>query len=277
MNLDLLQTFVTFCEEKSVVKTAKKLGLTQPAVSQQLSKLDNSLPHALFAQVGRRKQLSVYGRALFNEVAPSISSLQRSVELVGDGYKDPSRITLRIGVRSELIPRISSMLNFPGRMIFTDASSDAAVSGILNNDFDVAVSRIKPDSSEIVSLPLFEGGTKLIWSFGSRSNRKPSITKLLNSRFVMYADPHPFLSEWLSHEKIDFDQLRLASVCEDWQAIVSLVSKGNAFSIVPENIKTDPSLVSQCSISPSIIKPTKFYLLYRRELRSIKNFRAYWN
>ncbi|RXT04553.1 LysR family transcriptional regulator [Ammoniphilus sp. CFH 90114] len=47
MNIDWIRCFIEVVENKSISKASEKLNLTQPAVSQQIKKLEDSLNIAL--------------------------------------------------------------------------------------------------------------------------------------------------------------------------------------------------------------------------------------
>jgi len=67
LDLLLLQTFTEVARAGSVTRAAERLGRSQPAVSHRLRALERDLGVRLFEKVGRRLQLSEYGRRLERE------------------------------------------------------------------------------------------------------------------------------------------------------------------------------------------------------------------
>lgn len=59
-----LQTFLTLCETRNYTKTAQKLNMTQPAVSQQIQYLENYYQVALIKEKGKNFSLTDEGIAL---------------------------------------------------------------------------------------------------------------------------------------------------------------------------------------------------------------------
>lgn len=59
-----LQTFLTLCETRNYTKTAQKLNMTQPAVSQQIQYLENYYQVALIKEKGKNFSLTDEGTAL---------------------------------------------------------------------------------------------------------------------------------------------------------------------------------------------------------------------
>ncbi|TPE54551.1 LysR family transcriptional regulator [Maribrevibacterium harenarium] len=68
LNTQHLITFKTLVETGSFTQTAKRLGLTQPAVSQHIQKLERGLGEALLIRHGRTTELTEAGKLLFQHV-----------------------------------------------------------------------------------------------------------------------------------------------------------------------------------------------------------------
>ena len=67
MDLRRLKTFVTIAEHGTVSKAAELLHITQPALSRQISALEQELGFKLFARVGRRLLLTPGGEQLLGD------------------------------------------------------------------------------------------------------------------------------------------------------------------------------------------------------------------
>ena len=67
MDLRRLRTFVTVAERGSVSKAALALHITQPALSRQISSLEEELGFALFERTGRRLLLTARGEQLVGD------------------------------------------------------------------------------------------------------------------------------------------------------------------------------------------------------------------
>lgn len=68
LNTQHLITFKTLVETGSFTQTARKLGLTQPAVSQHIQKLEKGLGEALLIRHGRSTELTEAGEVLYQHV-----------------------------------------------------------------------------------------------------------------------------------------------------------------------------------------------------------------
>lgn len=68
LNTQHLITFRTLVETGSFTQTARKLGLTQPAVSQHIQKLEKGLGEPLLIRHGRSTELTEAGEVLYKHV-----------------------------------------------------------------------------------------------------------------------------------------------------------------------------------------------------------------
>ena len=68
LNTQHLITFKTLVETGSFTQTARQLGLTQPAVSQHIQKLEKGLGQVLLIRHGRSTELTDAGQLLYNHV-----------------------------------------------------------------------------------------------------------------------------------------------------------------------------------------------------------------
>lgn len=82
MILRQLQTFVLVYETGSMVQSAKQLFISQPAVSQQIRKLENELEVELFAHRKGRITPTEYGRAFYPYARRAVSELEAGREIL---------------------------------------------------------------------------------------------------------------------------------------------------------------------------------------------------
>ena len=66
LELRLAHSFVAIAEEQSFVRAAKRLHITQPALSRQVQQLEREVGTALFTRVGRTARLTVAGEVFLD-------------------------------------------------------------------------------------------------------------------------------------------------------------------------------------------------------------------
>lgn len=79
LNTHHLETFKTLVETGSFTQTAQRLGLTQPAVSQHIKKLEQGLGAALLVRHGRTTELTKAGAVLVQHIKELESCYERFI------------------------------------------------------------------------------------------------------------------------------------------------------------------------------------------------------
>ena len=107
LNFDDLFLLQLLLDGSTITATAQRLGLTQPAVTQRLRKIEGIFGLKLMQRAGRRVRLTDEGRALCNRAAGAIS-------LMGEVATGPTAQVINVGTRPEvgmswLFPAVSGL------------------------------------------------------------------------------------------------------------------------------------------------------------------------
>ena len=84
MSLDLLRAFEAAARLLSFTAAAIELGTTQPAVSQQIKRLEEQLATRLFDRIYRGIELTEAGEVLFSHVQSGMQSMDAGLVAVTD-------------------------------------------------------------------------------------------------------------------------------------------------------------------------------------------------
>lgn len=107
MNLKEQQYIVTIANCGSITQAAKRLGVTQPALSSYLANVENTLGAPLFERTGRRLVPTYLGE-VYLEKAHKILALgeefQQQVDQVVSGYQGRLRVGIPIRRSPHLVP-----------------------------------------------------------------------------------------------------------------------------------------------------------------------------
>lgn len=97
MNIQQLRRFVELADRGSFTKAAERTNLTQPALSRSILQLEAELGMKLFDRIGRRNELTAFGRTLLDharQVLFEAEELERVAKLQKAGKAGLVRISL---------------------------------------------------------------------------------------------------------------------------------------------------------------------------------------
>ena len=97
IKLDLYKVFAEVVREKSFSRAAKKLYMTQPAISQSISQLEGQLDTTLFLRNSKGVALTNEGKVLYEHISLAINSIDAGEKKLLE-YKNLLTGELRIGV-----------------------------------------------------------------------------------------------------------------------------------------------------------------------------------
>lgn len=101
MQFSVYENYITVVESDTLTAAAKKLGIAQPALSNQIKALEQLYRTTLFHRVGQRLSLSESGRILY-EKAKEMVSLEREAALLIHNSYSGEKGTLRYGHTSSI-------------------------------------------------------------------------------------------------------------------------------------------------------------------------------
>ena len=105
MELRALRYFVTVAEELHFGRAAQRLRIVQPAVSQQITRLERELGVRLFERTSRRVRLTPAGERVLAAARETLTAAARVRVVAGE-----PAAALRIGVTSCVTPRLDRAL-----------------------------------------------------------------------------------------------------------------------------------------------------------------------
>jgi DNA-binding transcriptional LysR family regulator len=145
MNLDRLRTFRALAESLHFRKTAEKLHLSQSAVSQQISALEDELGVLLVERIGRRTFLTPAGKVLVDEAGKVLAAIHRASEAVrafGAGETDRLRLGASTTPGVYIVPAALGAFRaaLPLVELSLKITNSAEVQyALVNNDLDLGV------------------------------------------------------------------------------------------------------------------------------------------
>src|ERR1700678_777457 len=149
--LDAMQAFVRVVEKGSFSAVAKERGIGQPAVSKQISALEEELGTELIHRTSRSASLTEAGRDFYESASRILDDLENATSRIGRGQTAPKGL-IRLTVpptfaRLHMVSKLPAFFAaYPDMAVEMGASESPTT--IIEEGFDLAIhSGDLPDSS----------------------------------------------------------------------------------------------------------------------------------
>jgi DNA-binding transcriptional LysR family regulator len=241
LNLDQLRTLLAVVESGSFSAAARKLHLSQPAVSVQIRELERRFAVKLIERFGKQAHATPPGRDLV-EAAEHIFKACDSADAVmrryRDGWVGRARIGTTITAQMYLLPPVLRRLSLdhPGVDLHVrNLPSRESVEAILQNEIDLAIVTMPVDKAQLVVTPLWSEAMVAIYPSSAR-NLPDRVTPehVLRQALLLehvQAGVHQLVMHWLSgHGAVPRVRMHLGTI----EAVKSAVASNLGMSIVPE-------------------------------------------
>nr|WP_321457996.1 LysR family transcriptional regulator [uncultured Cohaesibacter sp.] len=141
-SLNDLAAFMVVAHEKNFTKAAKRLGVSQSALSQTIRALEARLGLRLLNRTTRRVAPTEAGERLLRNIGPRIEEIQHELMMLGDLKEKPSgviRLTAtEFAAESILFPAVSKLVQqYPD--IKVEIVTDYGLTDIVTERFDAGV------------------------------------------------------------------------------------------------------------------------------------------
>ncbi len=195
LNLHQLEIFLCVARERSFSKAAAYLHISQPSVSIQIKKLEDSLQVKLFERLGRQIYLTREGAAVLSHVtqlADIISNLEGDLkDLKGIGQGQLSAGCSRVP-SATLVPLAVAEFkeHYPQTEISIKTGRPYEIEQwILSNAVDFGVTEGDPSSSLVLKEPWYEDELVLVLSRRSHLLKKHQLTlkEVVEEPFLLQA------------------------------------------------------------------------------------------
>lgn len=167
MSLDLnsISVFIALAEAKSFRAAAERLGVSRPAVSQAIQRLEDRLGAALVQRTTRSVSLTEMGAQLYQRVAPAVSEVALALEATRDREAKPTGM-LRLAVSSIAERFISGPLVAGFTEAYPGISLDITVTDeefdIVAEGYDAGVRLGEVIEQDMIAVPVSDEQRQLV-------------------------------------------------------------------------------------------------------------------
>lgn len=282
MDWEKLKIFHVVAAAGSFTHAGETLGLSQSAVSRQISALEQELKATLFHRHARGLMLTEQGETLYRTAHEVFVKLEAAVSQLADSREKPNgelKVTTAVGLGSFwLSPKIGEFLElYPEiriRLVFSDEELDLSM-----READVAIRLRQPVQSDLVQRKLF---TVHFHAYASpeylKKNGEPrSPEELDGHRLLTLGGNVPNYYQglnWLTEAGRDGQQSRnVALTVNNAMGLRAAVRSGAGIATLPDYIAEGAGLVQlfEGREAPSL----DAYFVYPEELRSVTRLQVF--
>jgi DNA-binding transcriptional LysR family regulator len=242
-----LRAFVVLARELHFGNAAALLRVAQPALSQQIRRLEHRLGFRLFERSSRRVSLTPAGVAFLTTSRKIFIDLERAVE-TGHDLASGKLGTVTVGytgmAMTTVLPTIVRKFreSHPDvRLVLRELSSAPQIDGLRRGDLDVAVLTGPVDDGTIAHFQIWREPLVALLPAGHPAARKRSIAPSALAGDQLIAFPReqtPALYDQIMGlcRNAGFEPT-LGQGAQSWHMIAELVSAGLGVSIVPRSVR----------------------------------------
>ena len=240
------RSFLTLVDEMHFGRAARRLNLSQPSLSGQIARLEQSLGFLLFQRTGRGIALtfagSRYAEGMRKAMATAIASIENAEQSAHQNYG-----AVRVGFVSAAIfnalPR--AMMQFGARFPSVEQGlvprrTDLQIDDLRAGSLDIACVRGAVSLNDLTSATMLRERLFAAVPSAHVLARRPEIdlADLRDEAIASFPEEHAEALANVINEAWSSAGGAPANVAEanDWPAIVAMVGAGAACSVVPESV-----------------------------------------
>lgn len=253
IHLRYIRYFLAVAEHQSFTRAAEALYTSQPALSQHIKSLEESLGAQLFDRSGRKIRLTDTGEVYLHYVRQAFQVLNEGKRAIHD-IEDLSRGSLRIAVTPSFItyfigPLIAELYAlYPHIAIqVQESSQDKIENMLLKDEIDIGIGFDETHSPNITSEALLTEKLTLAASANHPLAKRSSVmlNELDNKNFILLSPKFATRLQIDHHFRQAGLHFQVHMEVDSINAIIAIVRRTSLLTIIPGNIPSpDNGLVA---------------------------------
>ncbi|EIV2086037.1 transcriptional regulator CynR [Klebsiella aerogenes] len=244
MNIRYVRYFLAVAEHQGFTRAAEALHISQPALSQQIRMLEESLDAQLFDRSGRHIHLTDAGEVFLQYARQAFQLLDEGQRAIHD-VADLSRGSLRIAVTPTftsyfVVPLVAEFhARYPHITLDIQEMSQEKMEGLLlENELDIGIAFAGGTATDIVSTPLLQEVLALVVADHHPLAREEPLTLnqlaaeefiLLNHHFATRLQIDHCLQRAGFHPQVTIEMHSI-------NAILDIIQRTQLVTILPLNV-----------------------------------------
>jgi DNA-binding transcriptional LysR family regulator len=274
MEFHQLRYFLEVCETLSFTRAAERCGISQPALTNAIKKLEADLGGPLFYREGRRVLLSELGELMRPQVQMLLAQTEKA-RLVAKSFRLLNQAPLRVGTMSTIGPlRLAEFLSrfqaeHPGVELALEEGITEKLRSLLDKgELDLAIMSTPGGFGETVrTVPIYEERYVVIFAPGHRFER-------LNAVRLQDVSGEPYVDRLACElremvmgvcQERDVElYAKFRSEREDW--VQAMVSARIGFAFMPECSVTHIGVLGRPLVEPEVRRTVEIVRMPGRPL-----------
>ncbi len=242
MNLRDLKYIVEVAREKNFARASAKVFVSQPALSMQIKKLEETLGVEIFERDKQNFLITPVGAEIIKK-AEIILQESEEIKMIAKNSKDPHKGEIRIGafptVASYFLPNFVKNIHkkFPHLKIFLiEAKSDELIAKLKNGELDFCLLAMPIADDNLIGEKIFSEKFLLATPKGHPFSKKSKIQikELKNQELMLLEDGH-----CLRDQALEICSMVKAFENQDFRAtsletLRQMVANGTGITLIPE-------------------------------------------
>jgi DNA-binding transcriptional LysR family regulator len=253
--METLRAVVAVADIGSLSKAASMMGLSQPAVSAQLKRIESLVGGSIFRKTASGSSVTELGKLVVLHARRIVESNDQLLRLRGD--TEVSR-SIRLGISNIYAEKLFDSKIELSRVTITADHSPSVLTGLLNGYVDIALALVLDETRIDASLrELGEIGIKLIWV------RSPNFVLSPGSPLPLLTWPGNFADEVMTRALEEARMIyRIAFSSPDHHATLAAARSGAGLMVLPADMLIPGLMHAKEYYLPSL-KPVKLLLCER--------------
>ena len=240
MDLNQLEVFVTVARERSFSRAAEALHRTQPAISQAIQRLEETLGEKLFDRSSKDGTLTPAGEVLLEHARHILNLKRAAVDAVHELRElKAGKVTISANEHTVfyLLPVIAKFREeHPDIKVEVQRGVASRIpEQITAREVELGVVSFEPEDKSLTSIGVMTDELVLITSPSHRlaGNEEVSVKDLADESFVAHNAPSPYRQRVLEAFEKHRTPLKIVVELPSLEAIKLLVVRGSGVALVP--------------------------------------------
>lgn len=255
VNIESLEYFKKIAEIKSISKVANKSHISQPALSQQMQKLEDSLGQKLFVRSNRGVKLTQAGELVLKYADNIIRTYDKMLTGLEEQQKSEIKIEADFTIATYCLPcaLLKMQDRFPTHNYnLISGSSDEIEGDVFNDICEIGFITRPSNEEDLVSQHVIKEKVVLISPKGYDISKKLYLEEVFNHPLIILKDECIIKENFhlaLNDLGYNIDDLNIIARMETTEAIKTLVQKGYGLAFVPYNAVKEEYLDKELQVS----------------------------